>query len=85
MLTPAGKNTRRLLIMSLTIDHNKFCLFLGKRRSVSSSETGALLLPRSQGSLCPLGCSVLTVSPHKHRDPDHLCLLYGFESKSVSL
>lgn len=56
MLTPAGKNTRRLLIMSLTIDHNKFCLFLGKRRSVSSSETGALLTPAAQvtGGVCVL-------------------------------
>lgn len=47
-MTLAGKNSRRLLIISLVIDHIKFCLFLGKQRSVlRSSETGALWLPWS--------------------------------------
>lgn len=66
MLTPAGKNTRRLLIMSLTIDHNKFCLFLGKWRSVSSSETGALLTPAAQvtGGVCVLWAALCSQCPH---------------------
>lgn len=48
IVTLAGKNTRKLLIISLAIDHIKFCLFLGKQRSVSSSETGVLRLPGSR-------------------------------------
>lgn len=67
----AGKNTRRLTIISLLIDHIKFCLLLGKPdrsavfRWVHAACTG------HAGSLCPLNFYVPTVSPFQGRSLDH--------------
>lgn len=44
VVTPAGKNTRRLMIILLLIDPIKFCLLQGKQRSVSSFQAGACSL-----------------------------------------
>lgn len=67
----AGKNTRRLMIISLLIDHVKFCLLLGRQdRSAVFRRVHAVCTGHA-GSLCPLNFSVPTVSPFQGRSLDH--------------